>query len=363
MYTDSIFSGGTSELTIDKKIAAGIKYSRGYFDECKEQGKLRSYATTRNRQWEREFRAFSKENSSRFEDGRLNNKFYRRKLSYDVVVPYNVYAAVIDHYHHAVENNIDHDVYFMEKYMDHIMMFCQAIWFYKDKYPSFLRSRRDMTPMYVKLIYALIGREYKKIVTFLQKIKAVKVDEMYIPGYRDKKVNVKKKGICRHYAFGMELDDRFVVYQVSNKVIITKQFDVGETPFNDDIQYASDSANTVKDKQLNEWFSSRFALSQEVMDNRSDDYDGFTYYFSKVADDGAILRNFTIGRDKFGSRLYHPFLNINRKLRKYITIDGSRDTSVIDLNNSHPYFFSLLFDEKFLVRGADRVVPAYSIVG
>ena len=334
-------------LINDKKIKESINYTKKFIHESVHAGELRSYATERNNTWKYDAKVFTKENTSKTIAGKLNNNFYRRKFQYDVVVPSVVYSSLLDYYLYSLENKVKEDVEFMEKYFDHLMMFSQAIFYYKDKYPSRIKSKRDMTPMYVRLIYSMIGREYRKVLSFMQKIDLLHIDTMYVPSSLDYKTKTQRKGICRHYNFVKELDGESVIYQIRNRVIITKAYDM-DNKLDAEIDYAETASNVVKSKELNKYFSDNFKLSDKCKENRKVDYDGFTYYYSRINEEGDLFSNFSIGRDKWGHRLYHPFLNINKNLRSYTLIDNSSDTTVVDINNSHPYLFSLLFEDNFL---------------
>lgn len=330
----------------NKKILQSIDYTNNFMISM-HPGELRSYATERNNKWKHDAKTFSKNNKAKTGTGKINNKFYRYKFKYDVVVPKNIYFIIMEYYYYSLENNIIEDVNFIEKYLDHIMMFCQAIFYYKDKYPSNIKSKRDMVPMYVKLIYAFIGREYKKILSFLEKIDVLKIDTMYVPKYLDYKTKTEKKGICRHYKFCNTPTNDSIIYQINNRVIITKAYDM-DNKLDSDIEYVSKNSKVKNSTELNDYFSEHFKLSDECKNNREIDYDGFTYYYSRINENGKKFKYFNIGRDSWGNRLYHPFLSIKRSLREYTLIDDRSDTAVVDINNCHPYIFSLLFDTKFL---------------
>lgn len=332
---------------IEKNIKKNISYALGFSKESMHAGHLRSYATERNNDWKKQYKQFVNDNSPRTADGKLNNNFYRFKFKYDVVVPAPVLKEIIDYYLYSLENKVVEDIEFMEKYIDHMMMFCQAIFYYKDKYISYIQSKRDKTPMYVRLIYNFIGRDYRKVLYFLQKIGVIDIDHMYVPKYRDYKSDSDRKGICKHYGFELDLGDQSAVYQISNRVIINKAY-VSDVRISDDVEYASAGSNTKRSKEMNKYFSDNFQMSDEFKASRHLDYNGFTYFYSRICDGPEAFNNFIIGRDAFGHRFYHPFLNMKKEMRNFILINGSRDNSVVDINNSHPYFFSLLFDKKFL---------------
>lgn len=340
----------TSAFDIDiknksKKMTEGIKYSHSFFSKDTSQGPIRSYAVERNNIWRAEMNKFVGANCSTTCNGKINNNYYRHKFKYDVIVPHNVYAKLLEHYRDLKISGDEDRIVFFEKYIDHIMMFCQAVNYYKGRYISYSSARKDKTPLYVKLIYSLVGREYQKILNVLKSLDIIDVDMTYLPAYLDMKQGTDKKGMCRHYNFKIELDERYVVYQITNRVIITKAYDSGENY--SDTSYSEGGAKSIiKDSEANEYFSKNFELSKNA--NRKEDYDGFSAYFMRLSPDGDKFKNQSIGRDKFGNRLYHPFCYMKTGLRQYIEINGNTDTTKIDLNNSHPYFFSMLFDLNFI---------------
>ena len=332
---------------VHQKIKTNIKYAQGFMSESGQDVFLRSYATERNMKWKEEMKEFVNNNSPVTSENKINNDFYRHKFKYDVVVPKSIFDTIIDYYLYSVEENVIEDVKFVEKYMDHMMMFCQALFYYKDKYISNIKSKRDKTPMYVGLLYSFLGREYRKILYFLQKIGVIHIDDMYVPAYRDYNSASEQKGICKHYGFADKTSDFCIVYQISSRVIINKAYN-NDTRISDEIEYSNKPSNIQRSKELNAYFSDNFRMSDSFKDNRHLDYNGFTYYYSRICEQGPRFRNFVIGRDTFGSRFYHPFLNIKSKMRDFIEIDGSIDNTTIDISNSHPYIFSMLFDNNFV---------------
>ncbi len=334
------------EIKLKAAIRQGMKYTAKYAEESKSAPHLRSFATERNNNWKKESKKFLAENAPKTKDGKLNNDYYRYKFKYDVVVPKIVYDTILDYYKYSLEIGCVEDYEFIEKYIDHLMMFSQALFYYRDKYKSFIGSKRDKTPMYVKLLYNMLGRDYRQIVFFLQKLGLIDIDHMYVPAWRDYKTDSDRKGICKHYCFTVNLGDESYVYQITNRVIITKAY-ISDTRINEDVEYATSASSISRDKALNKYMSDNFDMSDDFSEYRHYDYNGYTYYYSRL-DDEQRFKNFMIGRDSFGHRLYHPFLNMKGKARKFIEIDGMDDNKMMDIANSHPYFFSLLFDRNFL---------------
>lgn len=345
MNTDELFEARDGNKSMGKKLRETAAYTATFLPLAADVQLLRSDAIIRNNEWRDKAQAFMAQNSSRTDCGKLNNSFYRTRMQYDVVVPYSVYKAIMDYYLYSVEERIVEEVEFIQANLDSIMTFCHLIDYYNGRYKSYLHTKRFKTPLAAKMIESFIGREYRKVIAFLEKLDIIDMDRWYIPAKWDTKAGIKKKGICRHFSFSIERDGRYCVYQVTSRRIISRVY-ATKTKF-DELDYVKENANTVKDKPLNNWFSEHFELSHTAFQDRAKDYDGFNYYNSRVSNT-TRFENFTIGRDKFGHRLYHPFLNMNKELRKHTAIDGSTDTTVIDINNSHPFFFSMLFNATFL---------------
>ncbi len=368
-YFEIISRGNKDELKeqgYKGKFVDLIKYSEECSTESSDPDELHSLCVLRNNIWKDEGNEFLRANnyklnynfSSDFEeddkkhylvDGKHNNSFYKHKLRYDITVPLKVFRRIVNYYYHNLEKQTNEKyVEFILRNIDNIMVFCYLLSYHKDSWISTMHSKRDKTPMPSKFIESFINRDYKNTINFLEKIGIIEVDRFYRPSYLDQTGN---NGVCRHYKF-IEETEETVVYQVTKRTIINKFYNV----FEEDIEYTKKNSNTIKDKVMNEWFSSNFRLEDKAIENRAKDYDGFSYYYTNVLTDKEIslyghkerLRRFTIGRDQFGFRLYHPFLNINRELRKHIVITGEVDNNEIDISNSHPYFFSMLLSEKFL---------------
>ena len=326
-------------------VRKSISYSRMKFLENSDQGYIRSYAIERNNKWRNEMNDFLKKNKPRTERGTINNDFYKFKFRYDVVVPKPIYEAIMCHYI-TVQGTKEGE--FISKYMDHIMMFCQAIHYYNGKYVSYVKAKKEKTPLYIKLIYSLVGRYYKRLCELLIRINVLDIDMTYLPAYLDKKKDATKRGMCRHYGFRVALDDKFVIYQITNRTIITRAYDSG-----DGVDYENGSKNIISDLAMNDYFSEHFELSKKASKVRHLDYEGYGTYFENISEDGSKFKNLNIGRDRFGNRLYHPFCYMKKALREYVKINGKLANKHLDINNSHPYFFSMLFDNKFLEHVSD----------
>ena len=324
----------------DEDIRTGVSYSKSIFLDNSKEGHIRSYAVERNNKWRTEMNEFLKKNSPKTSRGTINNDFYKYKFRYDIVVPQKIYDAIMAHY---IEVQDTKEGEFINKYMDHIMMFCQAIHYYNGKYISYVKAKKEKTPLYVKLIYSLVGRYYKRFCEVLLRIKVLDIDMTYLPAHLDKKRDVSKRGMCRHYGFSIPIDENFVVYQITNRTIITRAYDAG-----DGVDYTNGSKNIISDQEMNNYFSQHFELSKKASKVRHLDYEGYGSYFSHLAEDGDKFKNLNIGRDRFGNRLYHPFCYMKKALREYVKINGQLANKHMDINNSHPYFFSILFDNKFL---------------
>lgn len=337
---------GAQKKIIDKlKISNEISKNR-IVDE------LRAENIERNKSWRKEFENFKSNNSRSNGDGKLNNKFYRKSFSYDIVIPKNIYDELLLFYKYALEQEMEEDILFFDKYFDHLVVFLYAVTFYREKYPSNLYSRLGKTPLHVKFIYSLVGREYAKVTEFLQKIGLLQIDYFYVAGYADTKCIGGKRGVCRHYKVTKEPSEIGIVHRVTSRIIVNKIYSYKPKKSNDIIipenKPSKKTNGANKDKTLNEWFSSYVDFDKSIYSNKNKDFDGFAYIFSRLKDGVNKFEDFKIGRDDFGNRMYHPILNINKRLREHVTINGSLDNVVIDIDNSHPYFFSCLFDEDFL---------------
>ena len=94
-------------------------------------------------------------------------------------------------------------------------MFCQAINYYNGKYLSYTKDKKDKTPLYIKFIYSLIGRDYKKICDLLIKIKILDIDMAYLPAYLDTNKSGEKKGLCRHYQIILPKDEKYIKQHIN----------------------------------------------------------------------------------------------------------------------------------------------------
>lgn len=363
-----ILSEDELKLTgLPKKIRDSIAYT-GSISKTTSELELRSECIPRNNKWRESALTFLKDheyslnyNFSKNYDssktvkhyqkhnGKLDNDFYRQKIKFDAVIPAPVYKKIM---HKCIDNKSTEEKEFITRNLDNVMIFCHLMAFFKDRYSSRCYSKKDKTPMSVKLIDNFVGRDYQKTIWFLESNGIIEVDRMYIPSCFDTKGLKDKKGICRHYKFKDEYTD-FVVYQITKRTIVNKIYKVLEEPAE---KIDGEQVNTIRDIELNKWFSSNFLLHDDAYKKQNLDQEGYNYYSSKVLSDNEMsirkdsyrLQNFKIGRDKFGHRLYHPFLNIKKGLREFISIDGSINNPIIDINNSHPYFFSLMFQDNFL---------------
>lgn len=326
------------------RIAAAINISSS-FGICDNADKLRADCAIENSNQKAIYRNFISNNTPKNIDGSLNNKFYRKAFHFDVVVPKHAYDKILKFYQESEGIN----KIFIEKNIDHLCLLLDKLDYYSIRYKSLWHSRKDMTPMACTFLISLVGPSYKRMTHFLKMLDIIDIDDTYIPGIFDKKGKGNKKGICKHYAYQDKEQNEYTIHRITNRSIIARQHGIKNDGV--EIDGRKVNGNTVRDEDLNNWFGEHFSLPQQS--DKSADFDGFAYYHNKVEPDGRKFRNFTIGRDKFGNRLYHPFLNMNKKLRHYVEIDGKANATTVDINNSHPYFFSLLFDNKFLKSVSD----------
>jgi len=271
-------------------------------------------------------------------DGTRDGGRYREALRYDLVVPRYSLEAVLS----------SGDAFLLSR-VEEAMSLCHVLLFYSSRWRSTMPSKRDKTPMPARFLESFAGRDYRRLLDGLVSLGVVVEDPFYQPGVF---VGREGSGVCRHFAFSVERPE-VCVFPLRGRVAVRRFYGVEG---DGDVRYADGSSSTVRDASLNEWFSMRFRLSDDAVLHSEDDSYGFEYYYSNVLAGGELreapagqrLRRFTIGRDAFGTRLYHPFLNMNRALRRYVEIGGSTDTEEIDVRNSHPYFFSMLFSAGFL---------------
>lgn len=253
----------------------------------------------------------------------LNNdlskgKLYNKNFYYSISLKRKHYEDIKNYYDYCCANNIVDEIDFINKKIEYIYLFVYLIDYYSTKYTSHASNHQSETPLSVKFIYKFLGRYYHSVLYFLQKNGVVDYTEKYIPSYLD----VHKKGLCRHYWLCDNNDEEYVTISLSNRHIISKMFG------------KSDRLRGI------ELIDEGIELDKSILEANvsSDEYEN---YFRTM---GGKVK---ITRDEFGNRLYHPYLSLKKEVRRFISIDGETDNSMLDIRNSHPYFFSMLFHEDF----------------
>lgn len=279
------------------------------------------------------------------DQNKLDNNFYRNsQLRYDAVIPLNIYNKIVNHIASFIDDdkNIDKSK-FIIKNIDRIFMFCSVLYYRQSRYKNRNLKKIDFTQLPYQLVKSILGTNFNEIMDYLcNDIKIVIWDKSYIPGIYDKTGN--NSGLCRSFKFVEPCNGNFQ-HRIHDKVLIKKIYSDDDI----EIRHVNNESKVVKNDDLNDYFSKNFTLSHDAYKNKNIDLEGFTRYISKLnSDENEKFKRFKIGRDVFGTRLYNPFLYLKKDLRKYITINGSSNITNVDINNSHPYFFSMLFDEKFL---------------
>lgn len=301
----------------------------------------------RNNKFREDFLLYYNKNEYITDDNKVNNKFYRNaKFRYDAVVPLNIYTKIMEHLNSIIDDDTQKEkVKYVLKNLDRIMMLCALISFRKTRYKNRHPKKQGMTQITHQMLTSILGKTFNKSMDYLcNDVKIVIWDKEYIPGIYDKTGN--NSGLCRSYKFSEEASG-IICHRIHDKVLIKRIYN--DKDEDSELRHMNNESKVSKDDYLNEYFSKNFTLAEEAYKNKHIDLEGFTRYISKLSGNGDDkFKRFKIGRDTFGSRLYNPFLYLKKELREFILINGSSDTTNVDINNSHPYFFSMLFDERFL---------------